>query len=257
MPKKPAPRTITMTSEGGSTDCDEKESDAAQEALQAILVFEEARIRKKIKLRTHRKPTGSAVENELRVCINSKIPIFRYLEFIRDYQNVTKTAPKDWLQNENIRVMEAASQYFAELTKLIDPPKGRPRNTKQNRLGLIASRMMQHAPADSNEDIIGGLVQKFLKSEKPYRMGIAARRERDNFVRDGMSKADADKKLNSLNAATDYMRDWDDDEKAELIERRMPPGKLIQKFIDLGGKEQQYSAFKMRLSRERKKLHSL
>lgn len=229
------------------------EAKAARNVMLAMCAYGEALVRKKHKLRSHRKPIDTKIDADLAGLINPEWLESHYFDFIQKYQTHIDKSREAWTQTENLQAMGAAASFFLAMAVIIDPPKGRPLSVEKKYSTRIFDHMPALKPKTKNEDKIGAYVEKFLRIEEPFKIGVFARKERDLFVRGGMSMEDATNELGSLVSATAYISEMDEDEKIQIIENRMPPGALNRMFIQMGGDKRSYDAFKKRVSRARLK----
>ncbi|MDP6041591.1 MAG: hypothetical protein QGG64_23795, partial [Candidatus Latescibacteria bacterium] len=170
-------------------------------------------------------------------------PESRYFEFIRAYQAHIDKRCGTWTQAENLQAMVSATSFFLAMAAKIDPPKGRPRRMKPSPSGRIFDHMtLPNSKLDIENDL-DSLVKEYLRLEKSLKIGVFAGKE--SFAEGG---------TDSLEEAIAYIdADMDDEYMADIQKIRMPPGKQLELFIDLGGTPERFNAFKMRLYRTKEK----
>lgn len=234
---------------------------AARRAWESQLGMYAAAIRRHLKQRSHRKPTEQQVTRYLHEWLASgglETVATAFLGLMQQYESAVEKPSREWTSAERQQAFDFAARFFRECAAQFDRPRGRPRRERNRNIRGIVNRAMvvprtfQKDMERQHRDLMKSLEYPFLRFEKFSKLGAAARRERDQLVRDGHTPADADRRVGTLKAYLQYMTDAGIEED-EILRKRLAPG-LLRRFLTTHGLSgRQESAFKMRMSRARRK----
>jgi len=229
------------------------EEEATSQLILAICNCGEALVRKKQKNRSRRKPIDAEVDAELKLLLDTDWAEILFLEFMEVIREHIDKPFADWTSADYLRAMDGAIAFFLNMAKLVDPPRGRPVRPRESHLGLVFDQMF---PAIDSETVdLPALVESYLRVEKPYKVGMLAGKE-IGLLNKGGSDDHIRNRLTSYGAFVEYLRDPDDDEEPIYLEGRMSKGGQSDLFRLIGGKPENLNAFRVQLSRAKKKLRS-
>lgn len=235
---------------------------AARRAYEAWLNYYAARIRRSLKDREHRTPSDRKVTAVLRARLAADgMEKFasEFLDLMRRFESVMRRRSREWTAAERQNAFDTAALYFQECAAFVDRPRGRPRRKSSGR-GIVNSAMAFDSPQHRQQKRgeMENLVDRMLKYERGMKLGAAANRKYPELVR-AFGQDEADKMTDTPDGYLQYLErerdpdDHDDNPEQEAMRRRLPPGAIRLLLEEFGIEAPRTGAFKMRLSRARRK----
>lgn len=220
---------------------------AAQRAVNATFHFGITAVCSDLKKRSHRATTVQKVLDSFQDWV-TRGDFVEYAssltsDLMRHAESQFGKPSKEWSYDELLQAYEDVEWYFLKLSELYGRPKGRP---PKIRIQGIVSKVQRDGATKRRK-----LTREKLKSlEKPflsYAEGALARKEKEQYLKEGFSVEYINHKFGTLEAWRRY--------KKEVIDtpRRKLPSGTIDRFLKQKGIDpKNKAAFKMQISRARR-----
>lgn len=221
--------------------------DAMQRAVAAKHEFGRALVRKHLRERNHRRVSNEQVEAYFHAWVVSggftRFVAQELHSFLQELGSDTGSPLRHWPPD---RVHRLTEDYFLRLTESINRPKGRPRKRRE----LIAGAVLEGKAARRKQKKIerDDLEKRFAAVAAGAKLKAFAEVEKQQYLKEGYSDADADRRFGNPSGVLRYMNDAEIDLE-EVMSKRLKRGVFMEFCSKYRLNAREESALRKRLQR--------